>query len=179
MTVPAKTFDELKAFLRFDEADAAHLRSLAPIFAQHGAGITDRFYLLLGEFPETAGLIEGRVDQLKQTHARWMGELFAGDYGEAYFENRLRIGLAHARIGLSPHYVEAVMSFLRGAALEAITAERGVTAEALAAYRSLVKILDLDLAVIGQAYNQERLERLSRFTGMSTRLLENCIRKAR
>ena len=79
MSTPAEIYEELKGFLEFGEDDAARLKTLGSIFAQHGASITDDFYVVLGKNPETAKLIEGRVDALKATHARWMGELFTGD----------------------------------------------------------------------------------------------------
>jgi hypothetical protein len=51
-----------------------------------------------------------------------MAELFAGDYGEAYFDNRWKIGLAHVRVGVKPWWVEAVTSFLRTEGLGLLTA---------------------------------------------------------
>ena len=41
--------------------------------------------------------------------------------------------------------------------------------------RSVVRILDLDLMIINLAYGEERLERLSQFTGMSRKLIERCV----
>lgn len=119
--------------------------------------------------------IEGRVDQLKGTHARWMGELFAGDYGEACFQNR--VGMAHVRIGLDTWWVEGVMSFLRTSAAHAIREEVADPEQGTRLLASRVKILDLDLLVINVAYAEERLDRLHNFTGMSRKLIERCIRK--
>lgn len=171
-------FEEMKSFVGFGAADVENLKSLAPTFAARGPAITDAFYGILGNFPATAAQIEGRIDALKATHARWMGELFAGDYGEAYFNNRLRIGQAHVRIGLDPQYVEGVMSILRAAGLEAIMADVSDPTEAKTKYESLLKILDLDLVIINLAYGEERLDRVSSFTGMSRRLIETVIKKA-
>jgi hypothetical protein len=39
----------------------------------------------------------------------------------------------------------------------------------------LVKILDIDLMIINLAYSQETIDRLSKFTGMSRKLIERCI----
>ena len=44
--------------------------------------------------------------------------------------------------------------------------------------QSLCKILDLDQMIINTAYQQERLARLCRFTGMSRTLIERCIATA-
>lgn len=178
MAASYDVFVRLKEFIQFDSTDQANLVALAPVFAKHGGGITDTFYSTLGRFPETAKQIEGRVDVLKATHGRWMGELFGGNYDEAYFQGRIRIGLAHVRIGLDPHWVEGVMSVIRTEGLRAIAAETPDAATAAARSASFLKICDLDLMIINMAYGEERLDRLVKFTGMSRKLLENCIRRA-
>ncbi|MCB9766327.1 MAG: hypothetical protein H6739_41515 [Alphaproteobacteria bacterium] len=172
-----KAFEEMKVFLGFGDDDAAHLAALAPVFARHGPGITDDFYDVLGRTPATAGLIEGRVDALKATHARWMGQLFEGSYGEDYFEGRRRIGEAHVRIGLPPQFVEGVMSFIRTAGERAIRAEIADHDEASAKVASLFKILDLDLIIINLAYGEERVQLMCNITGMSRPLVENLIKQ--
>ncbi len=113
---------------------------------------------------------------LKATHARWLSGLFAGDYGPSYVEERLRIGHTHVRVGLEPFWVEGVMNILRCEGLQAIATEESDPRRACALAASLIKILDLDLLIIGQAYADERLERLSKFTGMKRSLIENAIR---
>lgn len=175
MADPSAVFPQMKQFLEFGDGDIANLVRLAPVFAKHGAAITDQFYTILGQYPETARLLDGRVDALKATHKRYLGELFAGDYGETYFQNRLRVGQVHVRVGLDAFFVEAVMSFLRTAGLLAIRQEVADPVEAQALTVSYIKLLDLDLLIVNLAYGEERLTRLTKFTGMSRRLLENCI----
>ena len=172
MGVSSDMFEKMKDFVEFGEQDVENLKALAPTFARHGGEITDRFYESLGRYPETAKLIEGRIDALKSTHKRWMGELFAGEYGEAYFQDRLRIGQAHVRVKLDPFFVEAVMSFLRSAGRLAIREEERDPARAAQLSTSYLKVLDLDLLVINLAYGEERLSRLTNFTGMSRPLLQ-------
>ena len=178
MSDRSDTFHEMKTFLRFDETDVANLVSLGPIFAKHGAAITDSFYELLGHFPQTAGLIEGRVNVLKATHHQWMAGLFCGDYGDEYFNNRLKIGQTHVRVGLDPRYVEGVMSILRAAGIDAMRMEIDDIVDCTTRYKSLLKVLDLDLMIINFAYAEERLDRLTGFTGMSRKLIENVIKRA-
>ncbi|MCA9660194.1 MAG: hypothetical protein KC486_17750 [Myxococcales bacterium] len=169
-------YEGLKSFLDFGDADAENLKSLGPIMETHGKTLTDRFYEKLAGVPETARLIEGRVDALKQTHARWMSELFAGDYGEGYFHSRWKIGLTHVKVGVPPHYVEAVVSFLRVESEHVLSKE--LTGDDIAnKHGSLTKILDLDLMIINLAYAFERVDRLCQFTGMSRKLIERCIEK--
>jgi hypothetical protein len=175
MTDSSAVFAAIRQFIAFDDDDAARLRGLAPLFAVHGPALTDRFYAKLAAEPEQAALIAGRVDALKQTHLRWLAELFAGDYGERYFAERWRIGLAHVRVGVRPWWVEAVTSFLRSEGLALLEAHVEDPAARTAAARSLLKILDLDLMIINLAYADDRVDRLCRFTGMSRKLIERCI----
>jgi hypothetical protein len=177
MAAPIEVFEDMKSFLHFDDEDMQRLVQAGPIFAKHGPAITDGFYDELGRHAETAAMIEGRVDALKKTHARWMSELFGGDYGQSYFENRLRIGQTHVRIGLDTWWVEGVMSYLRTAGNRAILSEVADRGEAEKTFAALCKILDLDLLLINVAYAEERLERLTNFTGMSRKLIERCIKK--
>ena len=179
MAEPSEVFAEMKSFLDFGDDDVTNLKSLGPVFQKHGPQITDAFYETLGHYGTTAKLIEGRIDALKATHGRWMGELFAGDYGDAYLEGRMRIGQVHVRIGLPPYYVEAVMNNIRVGGHHAMSQEIGDQSELDAKFGSLVKILDLDLLIINMAYSEERLDRMSSITGMSRKLVERLITKAK
>jgi hypothetical protein len=179
MTDTATLLPTLRQHLGFDDGDAARLRALAPLFAAHGPALTDRFYAQLLADPEQAALVVGRVDALRQTHLRWLGELFAGDYGERYFADRWRIGLAHVRVGVQPWWVEAVTSFLRCEGVALIDAHLADPQQRRDSARSLLKILDLDLMIINLAYADDRVDRLCRFTGMSRKLIERCIVQGR
>lgn len=175
MSIEPSVYDEMKKFLQFGDEDIANLKALAPVFEKHGGAITDRFYSTLQDFPVTAKMIEGRVESLKKTHGRWMNELFAGDYGQAYFDSRVVIGEVHVKIGLPPYYVEGVMNNIRTSGQLAISTEMPDRAGEL--ITSFLKILDLDLILINLAYADERLARVSKMTGMSRKLIENMINK--
>lgn len=170
-------YEEMKKFLQFGQTDIDNLKALSPVFEKHGGAITDGFYATLEKFPATASLIEGRIEGLKKTHAAWMMELFSGDYGEAYFDRRVKIGMVHVRIGLPAYYVEAVMNHIRSEGQLAVHEERPDTAAELIV--SMLKILDLDLILINLAYAEERLDRVASFTGMSRKLIENVINRAK
>lgn len=175
MTTQAQLFSDLKQFIGFTDADAANLRRLAPLFADHGAAVTDAFYERLAGNQETEAMIAGRVDRLKTTHKRWMSELFAGDYGDDYLANRWKVGLTHVRAGIKPHWVDAVASFLRAAGTELIERHVDDPDQRIACTQSYLRILDLDMMLVNLAYGEERLDRLSQFTGMSRKLIERCV----
>jgi len=169
-------FEQLKTFVEFSEEDAKTLATIAPWVDAHGPQITDVFYEMIQSTPSIAKFIEGRVDELKKTHLKWMKELVGGEYGEAYFKSRWRIGEAHVRIGLEPIWVDGTMSLIRSQALTSIADNLEDKTKVADATRSLIKACDLDLAIINLAYAEDRLERLSSFTGMKRALIENVIK---
>ena len=171
-----QTFETMKDLLGFAAEDVAELVKMAGLVERHGPKITDDFYASLARFPETAKQVEGRVDALKATHKSWMGGLVAGEYGRGYFDSRWRIGLAHVRIGLDPFWVESVMSIIRSHMAVAISSESADAAEAGRRQAAFTKICDLDLLVINLSYGEDRLDRLTEFTGMKRNLIENIIR---
>ena len=176
MTLTYADFEKLKRFVSFDDDDVARLRALAGLMARIGPLLTDAFYEVLGSEPETAQIIDGRIEALKTTHRKWLQELVAGDYGEDYFRSRIRIGQIHVIQDLAPAWVEAVMSIIRTKALQAMAMEFTDSRELASSMASFLKICDLDMLLINMAYADERLERLSSFTGMKRALIENIIR---
>jgi hypothetical protein len=74
-----------------------------------------------------------------------------------------------------PHFVEAMISRVRGDSFAIILEAAGNCEEATRACGSLIKILDLDLLIINSAYREERLKRISSITGASRSLIERLI----
>jgi hypothetical protein len=175
MPSPQETYASIRSFVNFTDHDVANLVAIRPIVEKHGPAVTDAFYEVIQRTPATARFVEGRVDALKKTHTRWMMDLVAGDYGDAYFDSRWRIGKVHVRIGIDPFWPESVMSILRAGLHEALAREIPDSGELSDKYASLVKILDLDMTVINLSYAEDRLDRLTEFTGMKRALLENLI----
>jgi len=171
--IQREIFDALKRFTGFGEADAQVLLSIKPVAMAHQGRITDEFYAGIQAELELAGFVEGRIESLKKTHRQWYEELFCGVYDEAYFAKRHAIGLAHVRIGLRPYWVEGVMNIIRTRLIPALQSDPSVPFETASA--AVLKVLDLDLAIINLSYQQDRIDRLSDFTGMSKKLIENII----
>jgi diguanylate cyclase (GGDEF)-like protein len=75
--------------------------------------IVDEFYDKQTQIDEISLLI-GDADtlaRLRSAQRKYVSDLFAGDYGVEYVNNRLRIGMVHKRIGVEPKlYLSAVMT---------------------------------------------------------------------
>ena len=87
---------------------SAHaLKALRPLIQEHAEEIVEAFYSNVERFNELLEIIKDTsvtVNQLKVTQKRYLLEMFDGEYGEAYFERRLYVGVVHNRIGLSPRW---------------------------------------------------------------------------
>lgn len=162
-----RDFLRAKAFSNFDQTHAKMLPAVKDIVMAHQSRIMDGFYAELAKDEIAKKILEGRIDGLKATHKIWMEELFNGEYGDAYFDRRYKIGQVHVNVKIEPYFVEVVTSYLRRAIVEVLVQEKPDAISAMLA------ILDLDAMVIIGAYQEDRLRRMSEVTGMSASLLEN------
>jgi len=108
--------DWRKEFIGFDAEDERRLASLEPFLREHREEIAERFYDNLTQYDQTTAVI-GRspktVEQLKMTQQAYLVTLASGDYDEAYFRNRARIGKLHELLDMPlKHYI--VGGALRG-----------------------------------------------------------------
>ncbi|KON46345.1 protoglobin domain-containing protein [Mariprofundus ferrooxydans] len=162
-----QNFEKAKEFSHFDELYAPVLPKIKETIMNHQEEITNAFYDELSKDSVAAKIVSGRVDQLKSSHKIWIEELFGGDYGDAYFERRYKIGEVHVKAKIEPYYVEVVTSFLRRAFAEKLAPE------GTQAVQAALAILDLDAMIIIGAYHEDRMRRMSEVTGMNRNLIEN------
>jgi signal transduction histidine kinase len=165
-------FEELKRYVRFDEADGAALRAFHPGALPRFQEIAETFYDRILSHEEASKVLHGgesRVGQLKVTLVAWMDTLLTGPWDEAYWQHRYRIGRVHVRIGMPQHYMFGAMNVIREA-LDKVAVERLAGRPALEPTRAAIgKILDLELAIMLHTYRddllaqQARVERLSTF----------------
>lgn len=108
---------ERQAFLEFTDADVVLLVDLHDRIERAGESnfFLDAFYLHLQAFEDTRALLgdEKTLERLKQTQSEYFRSLTSGDYGPDYVLHRLRIGVAHQRVGLAPKwYIGAYCKYL-------------------------------------------------------------------
>lgn len=147
--------DARMRFLDFGPADQERLRSLVPFIETIADAMVDDFYRNILSHPETAAFLQDQdlVRRLKAAQRRHFIELCRGPYDSAYFESRLRVGVAHARIRLAPHlYLGGYlfqMRFLRERFLDHFGAD---PAAGEAGLDSLLKVVMLDISLATDAY---------------------------
>ncbi|WP_152050460.1 protoglobin domain-containing protein [Tautonia marina] len=166
-------YREVKRYLDWDERhDYERLVGLFPVITPHFPGLIEDFYEEIQRHPGASAVITGgeeQVSRLKATLHQWLIGLFQTPPDEDYAQRCWRIGRRHAEIGLDPLYVIAAMARLRSAMCRVLrsswTGEFEQLAESL---RSLYRRLDLDLALIQDAYQAESEDRLQRAERMAT-----------
>jgi PAS domain S-box-containing protein len=159
-------YQELQQYLGWTEEDARRVHDVATVLESKLSAIVDDFYAVIDEHPEARKVITGGQDQirrLKVTLLNWLRELLAGPYDADYIVRRWKVGWRHVEIGLSQVYTNAALSRIRSRLLQALGESWTNNGSMLpATAQSLNKLLDLDLAIIEEAYQAENMARQQR-----------------
>jgi len=148
---------QIKAHYNFTNEDAGNLQRLSPIMEQHKEEFVSEFYNYVKHFEEANkflkddAIIKRHQDALKV----WFMGLFSGDYGDAYYKGLEKVGLAHVKINLHAHYVNAAFHFVKAFTQGVIRKEVGDKEDGVAFGRSIEKILDINLDVFTSSYIEE------------------------
>ena len=156
-------YQNLQAYVGWTAADAERVRALGPWVEPSFVPWIDDFYHEIERHPATRKVIVGgpeQIERLKGTLRLWLKELFAGTYDEAYVLRRSQVGRRHVEIGLEQIYTNVALSRLR-AAITATVAQYWQDSPAALAevIGRLNRLLDLDLAIIEDAYQSEHTRR--------------------
>lgn len=159
-------YQDIQRYVGWTQADADRVRAMGPLVEPAFLELVDDFYREIAEHEATRKVITGgeaQVQRLKGTLVAWLKELVTGPYDMKYAERRFRVGYRHVEIGLKQIYVEAAVSRLRNGLLRVLRqnwpAERGIN-ELVATMRSANTLMDLDLAIIQDAYETASNDRL-------------------
>ena len=141
-------------------------QSVAGLLDPFLSGLVDDFYAEIERHPEAMKVITGgqqQISRLKGTLVKWLRELLAGPYESDYVARRWKVGWRHVEIGLDQVYTNVALSRLRKGLLTALDDSwHGDVKQLLAIRRSLNMLMDLDLAIIEDAYQAEYLARQQR-----------------
>lgn len=155
--------DRCKAFLGITESDARNLRELRQAFQEFSHEFAERFYQHLLSHPRTSSLLQDpqQLEALKKIQANYFSELLESTLDDSYFENRLRVGLAHQRIGLEPAwYLGAYNQYIQLTFPVFAKAFGGNLDQVLPLLLSLVRVIFLDITLALRTYYQSATEQL-------------------
>jgi signal transduction histidine kinase len=156
-------YRELQEYVGWTDDDARRIAATAPLLQDSLTALVDDFYAEIDRHPNARKVITGgreQVERLKGTLVGWLRELLSGRYDAEYVARRWRVGWRHVEIGLDQVYTNVALSRLRTGLLRSLDALWvGAPDEFRATTRALNKLLDLDLAIIEDAYQAEYLVR--------------------
>src|SRR3954465_6384533 len=159
MTVETR-FQEIKRYVRLDDRDGQLLRAFGVLAAPELPRIAREFYDRIREHEEAHAVFTGeeQIQRLQRSLVTWMTRVCSGVYDEAYHEQTSVIGRVHVRIGLPQRYMLTAMALIRVALLR--IADEKLGSDAPATREALVRVLDVELAVMLEAYKDSYVERL-------------------
>ena len=154
---------EMQRYLDWSEDDAARMAKIQPLLAPHADSLIGDFYAEIQRHPGASSVITGGVEQiqrLSRTLLEWLAQLLGGCYDERYMERRWRVGHRHVEIGLPQRFTSLALGRLRAGLIHALCKNwQGSSNELTEAIVSLNKLLDLDHALIQDAYESQYVER--------------------
>jgi two-component system, NtrC family, sensor kinase len=166
-----RRYQDLQRYVGWTERDAASVQSVAALLDPHLGSLVDDFYAEIELHPEARKVITGgaaQIERLKGSLVAWLRQLLAGPYDQHYVARRWRVGWRHVEIGLDQVYTNVALSRLRKGLLRVMSeAWTGDLKEMLRIRQSLNTLLDLDLAIIEDAYQAEHLARRQRIERMA------------
>jgi signal transduction histidine kinase len=162
------TKDELhkrKRYLEITSEDEQRLRAVHEYVVPHLDEMVDRFYDYLLAHEETSRLLmasSGRLEKLREIQKQYFLDLTCGRYDVAYLEDRVKVGLAHQRIGLSPEWYLGAFNKYREIAADVLELALGRDpAHCRRVLHSLNKVISLDMSLAIDAYVYSARERLA------------------
>ncbi|MEX8194564.1 protoglobin domain-containing protein [Comamonas guangdongensis] len=143
-----------KSLLGFSERDAALLVACRPFMQTQRHDLAAAFLGHPSVASETALLIrdEGVRKRLRPAVMDYMSTLFSGVYDESYANSRLRIGLAHGRLGVSPTHYLCEMHRFKSLLMDALETHLGGHPDREATRQALDKLLYFDMALVLDTY---------------------------
>jgi rsbT co-antagonist protein RsbR len=136
-----------RAFFELTDADLERLADLRPFAERHTDAVVESFYQLLLSHPETK---------------KFFPDEATGRCDLAYVEDRLRVGIAHERIGLSTKwYLGAYRKYMQDI-LRSLLAELGDETRAREAFESIQKLVYFDVVIACDTYFAAKMDALER-----------------
>lgn len=165
-------YRELQDYVSWNEADAVRVAAVAELLDSSLPALIDDFYAQIERHPSARKVIVGgsaQIERLKGMLLRWVRELLMGQYDAAYVERRWKVGWRHVEIGLDQVYTNVALARLRtGLTTTILKVCDPSQFDIKQTLSSLNKLLDLDLAIIEEAYQAEYAARLQRTERMAT-----------
>lgn len=156
----------LLAYARITPRTHQLMQAFWPVVQPHLRDIMNDFYDHVQTDPVMAKMVAGQTDRLKAAQSKHWERLFTQDIDHGYLEAVYRIGLAHVRIDLKPHWYltgyQILLNHLIRVATQSVAAE--ILTDTLQALVATV-MFDMDMAIWAylDAIEQEKQQQAEAF----------------
>src|SRR5689334_3877254 len=142
-----------RAFFEIKDEDLDRLRALRPLAERNSQPFVEKLYeLILGHESRSFFPDEATIAHVKKMQRQYFLGLFDGRCDLAYVEDRLRVGAAHERIGLSPKWYLGAYRRYMHLMLDHLSGELSDPAEVRAALGSVQKMVYFDMSLAIDTY---------------------------
>lgn len=160
----AGLFERTCEYVGFTAADSKLLGKLHPHVEPRIGEIVEDFYARIQRDPGAAKVITGgrqQVARLKGTLRLWLDRTLRGPHDADFAELQARIGRQHVHVGLEQVYMVTGMHVFREH-LDRIHAEAYTAGDpdSEAVRQAYVRVLDVVLAIMLQAYREDSLRKI-------------------
>ncbi len=155
-------FEELRRYVRFGAEDLENLRAFHELARPQFERISRDFYERIREHEQAHAVLSGedQIARLQRSLVRWMDRVCTAERDQAYIDETLKIGAVHVRVNLPQRYVFSAMALIHISFNEIADAQLG--ARATAVRTSIIRALDLELAMMLETYLDDYAARLKR-----------------
>ena len=143
------------AYLDFRSEDEERIAGIRHHVAANVDGMVDAFYAYLARFEDTRPILGDleQIDRLKTLLRDYFLRMTDGRFDADYFESRLRVGAAHARIDLRPEWYLGAYSLYFRLLTDGLRDQyRDRPEELIAIIESVGKLIFLDMGLAIDAY---------------------------
>jgi diguanylate cyclase (GGDEF)-like protein len=166
----AENIAQRKKFLEFSDLDIELLSQIHQYLERNEAVVdsfTDSFYRHMFSFPELNKFFpdEAAINRLKAVQSRYFMRLTAGDYGDDYVSDRLKVGYTHQRVGLQPRWYTGVYRKYLSSLLPILHEMFGDdSTKLIAAYDAILKVVFFDMDLTLDTYFHSSLQKMLRLS---------------
>jgi hypothetical protein len=167
-----------KQIIGINDEQMALVQEMKPALKKHADKMVNAFYAQLDQVDEARRLLDakpGRRKILRHHLGQWLMALGNGKYAMDYRSERYKIGQRHVEVGVEPWLVIAAMAFCRSMVAEMVEAEYSNAHDKIKRAQALNKVMDLDLNIMLQSYEDKRIDLFLETTGFSRGLFEAMI----
>jgi len=165
MGISDAEIEHRKAFLELTADDEQRIAALNASAKEYAVPVIEAFYDHLLSFAETSRFFSDPavLDRVKQLQVQYFRRLTQGDYGREYIADRLNVGAIHERVGVHiEHYLGAYSFYLCAVADQVFATEPAGQTSALDTFKSLIKLVFLDIELAVETYFKQRNDELQR-----------------